>query len=78
MNEEARVGRTDAPDPPDADRSGPAGACLEPARGDHARRWTRTLPKPGGAGVKVSFLVPLALFAALAGLLYTGLQRNPV
>ena len=35
----------------------------------------------GGAsrrsGVKVSFLVPLALFAALAGLLYSGLQRNP-
>ena len=27
--------------------------------------------------MKVSFLVPLALFAALAGLLYTGLQRNP-
>ncbi len=27
--------------------------------------------------MKASFLVPLALFAALAGLLYTGLQRNP-
>ena len=27
--------------------------------------------------MKVSRLVPLALFAALAGLLYTGLQRNP-
>ena len=27
--------------------------------------------------MKVSFLIPLALFAALAGLLYTGLQRNP-
>lgn len=27
--------------------------------------------------MKVSFLVPLALFAALAGLLYSGLQRNP-
>ena len=27
--------------------------------------------------MRVSFLVPLALFAALAGLLYTGLQRDP-
>ena len=27
--------------------------------------------------MKVSFLVPLALFAALAGLLYAGLERNP-
>ena len=27
--------------------------------------------------MKVSFLVPLALFAALAGLLYAGLQRDP-
>ena len=27
--------------------------------------------------MKVGFLVPLALFAALAGLLYAGLQRNP-
>jgi len=27
--------------------------------------------------VKVSFLVPLALFAALAGLLYAGLERDP-
>ena len=27
--------------------------------------------------MKVSFLVPLALFATLAGLLYAGLQRNP-
>ena len=27
--------------------------------------------------MKVSFLVPLALFAALAGLLYSGLQRDP-
>ncbi len=27
--------------------------------------------------MKVSFLVPLALFAALGGLLYSGLQRNP-
>ena len=27
--------------------------------------------------MKVTFLVPLALFAALAGLLYAGLQRNP-
>ena len=27
--------------------------------------------------MKVSFLIPLALFATLAGLLYAGLQRNP-
>ena len=27
--------------------------------------------------MKLSFLVPLAVFAALAGLLYTGLQRDP-
>ena len=27
--------------------------------------------------MKLSYLIPLALFAALAGLLYAGLQRNP-
>ena len=32
---------------------------------------------PGREEMKVSFLVPLAFFAALAGLLYAGLQRNP-
>ena len=31
----------------------------------------------GEAEVKVSFLVPIAVFAALAGLLYSGLQRDP-
>ena len=34
-------------------------------------------PAAGGNDVKVSFLVPLALFAALAGLLLVGLQRDP-
>ena len=37
----------------------------------------RIAPERAGAPVRVSFLVPLALFIALAGLLYIGLQRDP-